>query len=311
MIVRPRPRFFELIFLLKGSILRRIAPQLLLIFGLSCLVVLLPYVSRNVHALPFLYLRGFLDSFRAAPVTLLGIAISIFLGFRNNACYDRWWEARRQLGQMIGEMRSLARFTTATFPTPDRILRPAIAFSYALTAQLRRKPLPPEVGRYLDPIDQAATLASRNPANHILSLISRETTAALHSGTLTDILYTHLDERLATIANIQVACERIATTPTPFTYTLLLHRTAYLFCCPLPIALAPTLGLATPFFCTLVAYTFFGLDALGDELEDPFGDHANTLPLDAMTRIIEINLLESLGDPNPPPFLQPMDHELR
>jgi putative membrane protein len=311
MIVRPRPRFIELLFLLRGSILPRIAPQLLLLFVFSCLVVLLPDHVRNLHALPLPYLRDFLHSFRNAPVTLLGIAISIFLGFRNNACYDRWWEARRQLGQMIGEMRSLARFSAATLPAPERVVRAAIAFNYALTAQLRRQPLPPQVSQYLDPADQAATLASPNPANYILSLITRETTAAYQSGALTDILYTHLDERLATIANLQVACERIASTPTPFTYTLLLHRTAYLFCFPLPIALAPTVGLATPFFCTLVAYTFFGLDALGDELEDPFGDHANTLPLDAMTRITEINLLEVLHTPTLPPFLEPIDHLLR
>ena len=208
-------------------------------------------------------------------------------------------------------MRSLARFSSASLPAPDRVLRPAIAFSLALTAQLRRSALPPEVGRYLNASDHTAALASRNPANYILSAITREAAAAFRSGSISDILYSHLDERLSTIANIQVACERIATTPIPFTYTLLLHRTAYLFCCPLPIALAPTLGLATPFFCTLVAYTFFGLDALGDELEDPFGDHANTLPLDAMTRVIEINLLEALGEPNLPPSLEPIDHELR
>ena len=311
MILRPRPRFFELIFLLKGSILRRIAPQLLLIFAFSWLVVLLPYVSGTVHAAPFLYLRTFLNSFRNAPVTLLGIAISIFLGFRNNACYDRWWEARRQLGQLIGEMRSLSRLSAAIHPAPERVLRPAIAFAYALTAQLRQKPFPPQVDTYLQPNDRAITLSMCNPADAILSLIARETAAALHSGALTDILYSHFDQRLAAIGNLQVACERIATTPTPFTYTLLLHRTAYLFCCPLPIALAPTLGFATPFFCTLVAYTFFGLDALGDELEDPFGDHANTLPLDAICRIIEIGALEALGVPNLPPLLETVDYELR
>jgi len=116
---------------------------------------------------------------------------------------------------------------------------------------------------------------------------------------------------MGAVANIQVACERIASTPTPFTYTLLLHRTAYLFCFLLPLSLAPTLGWATPIFCTLIAYTFFGLDALGDELEEPFGGHSNALPLNALARVIEVDLLEALDAEDLPPYLLPVDHDLR
>lgn len=292
MIVRPKPKFFELLFLLKGSILRHIAPQLTAIFLFSiAMVLILPHLHNEAGRI--------LDGFRAAPFTLLGIAISIFLGFRNNACYDRWWEARRQLGQMIGEMRSLARLATNTLQAPEPILRTAIAFTYALNTHLRREP------------GASSPTVSRNPPDQLLRQIAADTTQAYRSGEITDNLYKIFDDRLSTIANIQVACERIASTPTPFTYTLLLHRTAYLFCFLLPVSLAPTLGYATPIFCTLIAYTFFGLDALGDELEEPFGDHANSLPLDALSRIIEISILEALGDPNPPPYLQPIDHELR
>lgn len=77
------------------------------------------------------------------------------------------------------------------------------------------------------------------------------------------------------------------------------------------MSLAAPLGFASPFFCTLIAYTLFGLDALGDLLEEPFGEHSNALPLHALTRIIEVNLLEAMGETDLPPFLQPVDHELR
>lgn len=311
MIVRPRPKFLELFFLLKGSILRRIALQLSVVFIFSLAMVVLEPIIARYHSLDVITVT--IQGFRAAPFTLLGIAISIFLGFRNNACYDRWWEARRQLGQLVGEMRSFARFVLSTLPKPTRTIHTAIAFSYALTAHLRRQPLPDQVAQYITPhgLEILTSTPTRNLPDRLIRLMAVDYTRALQSGEITDILYAAFDQRLAAITSIQVACERISNTPTPFTYTLLLHRTAYLFCFLLPISLASTLGLATPFFCTLIAYTFFGLDALGDELEDPFGDHSNTLPLNALTRTIEINLLEALGEPDLPPYLEPIDHELR
>jgi len=95
---------------------------------------------------------------------------------------------------------------------------------------------------------------------------------------------------------VQVACERILTTPVPFGYTLLLHRTAYIFCFLMPFGFADTLGWATPLATALTAYTFFGLDALGDELEKPFGGLPNDLPIGTLADTVEINLHEALGD---------------
>lgn len=303
MIVRRRPRFFELFFLLKGSILRRIAPQLLTILLFSVFIV----PAERRFPIPF-------RSLVAAPFTLLGIAISIFLGFRNNACYDRWWEARRQLGQMVGEMRTLGRLTSTLMRKPELRrdpIRALIGFTYALTANLRGESAPDSTYVYLPARLLTAATESGNPPAYILRAITGNYASALHDGTLTDIQFLALENHLGAIANIQVACERIASTPTPFTYTLLLHRTAYLFCFLLPLSLASTLGWATPIFVTLIAYTFFGLDSLGDQLEEPFGTHSNALPLHALTRIIEIDLLEALGETNLPPYLEPVDHDLR
>lgn len=64
----------------------------------------------------------------------------------------------------------------------------------------------------------------------------------------------------------------------------------------------------TPFVVAIVAYTFFGLDALGDEIEEPFGLEANDLPLDTLCRTIEVNLLESLGEPAGRASLAPVNY---
>ncbi|MCH1999001.1 bestrophin, partial [Achromobacter xylosoxidans] len=66
-----------------------------------------------------------------------------------------------------------------------------------------------------------------------------------------------------------------------------------------------------PVAVTIIAYTFFGLDALGDELEDPFGLEENDLPLSALARVIEIDLLDGLGVRPLPEAPQPVDFVLR
>lgn len=91
---------------------------------------------------------------------------------------------------------------------------------------------------------------------------------------------------------------------------MLLHRTAWLFCLLVPFSLVGAVGIAAPLVAAILAYAFFGLDALGDELEEPFRLRPNTLPLDALVRILEIELLESLGETDLPCPLLPVDDVL-
>src|SRR5690242_12007788 len=105
MIVRPRPNAAQLLYIMRGSVLPRILPRILVIAVLSGVVV---WLHRQYPA--------YFPNYTAAPFTLLGLALSIFLGFRNSACYDRWWEARRQWGQLIVEWRSFSREVVALMP---------------------------------------------------------------------------------------------------------------------------------------------------------------------------------------------------
>ena len=127
-------------------------------------------------------------------------------------------------------------------------------------------------------------------------------------GRIDSVLTAQIDNTLSALVGAAAACERIKSAPLPFSYTLLLHRTAYMYCFLLPFGLVDTIGFMTPFVVGIVAYTFFGLDALGDEIEEPFGMQPNDLPLDAICRTIEINLRESLGETNLPVPLQPVNY---
>ncbi|AVJ25682.1 bestrophin family protein [Achromobacter spanius] len=306
MIVRPRPSALALFFVLRGSIIPRILSRIIVITVLSCVVV-------------WMYHRQFFSPahLTAVPFSLFGLALSVFMGFRNNVCYDRWWEARKQWGDLVVQARSLARESAVLLaastanPVQERLVRRCIGFAYGLAARLRGQDMVEAVRPWVQQ-DELDTLAGcRNVPDALLMSINRDLATCLRRGELTDILYQGLTQRVAQCAAIQAACERIKFTPCPFAYSLLLHRTAWLFCLLLPFGLVGTLEFLTPLAVTIVAYTFFGLDALGDELEDPFGADENDLPLSALARVIEIDLLEGLGVRPLPEPAEPVDYVLR
>lgn len=314
MILRDRPSGLKLFFVLRGSILARIRGALLA-------NVLLAVVVTVAHRA--------LDDHRAVlvstiPFTLMGLPLAIFLGFRNSACYDRYWEARKLWGELLLRSRNLARqmlhLVDAPAPPADprdlgdlrvRVLLRAVAFCVTLKALLRDRPAD-EAGLdgLLQPAELSGLAAARNRPAALMMTMGADLARCRRDGQLDSQRAVQIDTTLSALTAAAASCERIKNTPLPFSYTLLLHRTAYLYCFLLPFGVVDTLGLMTPFVVAIVAYTFFGLDALGDEIEEPFGTQANDLALDALCRGIEIDLRQALGDANPPPALEPVDYLL-
>lgn len=287
MIIRPRPHGWQLLYILRGSIVKAIAPKVLAILILSIAVAAVVELAPPTG----------IERVSVTPFTLLGLVLSIFLSFRNSACYERWWEGRKLWGQLVYESRSLARQVNLLLADDTgrrrRIAYLTTAFAHALVA------LP-----WLDKRQREQLGQRENVPDALLSMIAAELAQALRSGELDPILYTQLEERLHAMSSIQAGCERILTTPLPFAYTLLLHRCAWMFCVLLPFGLASSLGWGTPVLSAVLAYAFFGLDQLGEEMEDPFGLEPNDLPLDALVRTIEIDQLDALGErPLPEPLL--------
>ncbi|MCX8997784.1 bestrophin family protein [Rhizobiaceae bacterium BDR2-2] len=302
MIVHPRPTLLKLFFIRRGTMLRKIWPQLLAVALMSAAIVYVHDIEPNY--LPFYNNSG--------PFTLLGIALSIFLSFRNNACYDRWWEARKQWGDMIHVSRAVIRQTMLLSGTAEgerireRVLKLIMAHIQAMVPHLRpsaeNKALPMLEGNVLE-----RYRTSRNPPAVILEAASADLAEAVRKGLISDISFQTIDNTITQLAHTQVACERILLTPVPFGYSLLLHRTAYIFCFLLPFGFADLLSWSTPIASALIAYTFFGLDALGDELEEPFGTEENDLPLAAMADTAGLSIREALGEKDLPPLPQPKD----
>lgn len=294
MIVRKRPGFFRLFFVLHGSILPTIAPQLLAILVLSAALVVAHHFYPRV--IPT-YNNG-------TAFTMLGIALSIFLGFRNNACYDRWWEGRKVWGKIISASRDLIRQTSVlTEHEADRktILELTSAFSHSLVDHLKgTTSLPSLISDYPEEFVKAYQ-TSHNKPSFILSHIA-ECLAVLHQqGTVSDIQYQMFDKSLIELNENQTSCERLNSTRVPFAYTLLLHRTAYIFCFLIPFGFTDILGWWTPVASLLVAYTLFGLDALSDEMERPFGTLDNALPIYSLATTIDRDVCAAIKRPLPAP----------
>jgi putative membrane protein len=105
-------------------------------------------------------------------------------------------------------------------------------------------------------------------------------------------------------------CERIASTPIPFAYSVIIHRTIYLYSFLLPFGLIDTVRLMTPVMVAFISYTFFALEALAEEIQEPFGLEPNDLPLDAMSVMIEVTLREMIGETDLPEIPVAVDHVL-
>ncbi|MBN7770992.1 hypothetical protein KUV44_06875 [Marinobacter daepoensis] len=302
MIVRDRPGALRLMLAWKGSVVPHILPHIILA---SLFATAVTWVSHR-H-----YLDGIVE-YTLLPFTIIGLALSIFLSVRNTATYDRWWEARKHWGHMVYEVRSLAR-ASGIYLSPERrreLLTRTLAHAHLLRGQLRQEDVRSDLPEALSPQLREQALCARNPADVMLQKAGEVLAEAHKAGELDTIAAAALDRHLHGLAGIQAASERIATTPLPFAYTLLAHRTAYVYCYLLPFGLVGVAGWFTPVFTAIVAYTFFGLDRLSEQLEFPFGRHTNDLPLDTLCRVHDISVAEALGEPAPAP-LQPVNFQLQ
>ncbi|MBC3929831.1 bestrophin family protein [Undibacterium sp. CY21W] len=311
MIVRDRPSGFRLFLMLRGSVLPRILPALTINILIATLVTM---SHGDLFELKI--------TLTTIPFTLIGLPISIFLGFRNNTAYDRFWEARKLWGELLIRSRNLSRQCQSLIAYPItavasngladirvRMIYRAIAFSYALKNLLRDLP-GEDMPQWLTQEEVTLIQSSKNKPDFLINRMALDLQQSMNEKRIDPCLAANIDTTLSAITAAAAACERIKNTPIPFSYTLLLHRTAYIYCFLLPFGLVDSIGFMTPFVVAIVAYTFFGLDALGDEIEEPFGLDANDLPLDAICRAIEIDLLEAIKHDPLPDSMIPVGYRL-
>ncbi|NKJ49063.1 hypothetical protein CIC12_20465 [Burkholderia sp. SG-MS1] len=293
MIIRPHLHWFRMLLAWRGSVLPQLLPRLALIFCISIVAL-----AAHDHLLPIS-----LNLNTTAPFSLIGIALAVFLGFRNNASYDRWWEARKLWGQLLNESRSLTRqvFSLPSRPLPKEDLEAFLAalgaLPHALRHQLRRgDPHDDLAARLPAPLFERVIASRYKPATLLLCLgewVQRQAQA----GAIEPMAVLAFDRNLNGLSDVIGGCERIVSTPLPFAYSVMIHRTVYFFCASLPFGLVDSIGVFTPVFAVFVAYTFMAHEAIASQLEEPFGTDDNDLALNTMSAMIEDALRDLRGEP--------------
>ena len=291
MIVRPHLHWFRLLFVWRGSVLPYIATRLLLVLAVSVASVLSRDWWMSAHAASALSIP---------PFTLMGVALAIFLGFRNSVSYDRYWEARKQWGNLLIAARALTR-QVASFASADRELQRRVArslgaFAYALKHQLRATDPRADLACRLDPGVLERVCAARFPPSALLLCLATDIATAQKAGCLSDLQLQSIDRNLNLLTEASGACERIANTPIPYTYRVLMNRTVMVYCLLLPIGLSTSIGWLTTLVAPFIAYTFLALDVIGEQIEEPFGTEPNDLALASMCHGIEMSVCELVGE---------------
>lgn len=283
-----------MLFVWHGSVLPGLLPRLLLLFILSVIIV-------AFHGIIF----SFKIPLNPTPFTLFGFVLALFLGFRNNVSYDRFWEGRKLWGALLNDTRSLTRqaLTLSEGPVDQERVRGfvlmLIAFTFALKHQLRYTDATKDLQKRLNPEQFELVKEANFKPVLIMKFMAQWVQQAYQEHKLDSIQQSCFNQNFDKLSDIVGGCERIQATPLPYSYRVLLHRTIYSYCFLLPFGLVDSLQWLTPVLVVFIAYTFVAFEAIADEIEQPFGKEPNDLALNAMCHTIESTLLELIGETIP------------
>lgn len=270
--------FFHIVFQLKGSVVPILIPRILLCAALGGLSALM-YTTWGLK-LPTI------------AHTLLGVALGLLLVFRTNASYDRFWEGRKLFGSIVNRSRDLLRQSAHLIDGDDeaahtarREVRRYVVMYFALLRQyLRAERNLDELGVEMTAAERAALEPAAVRPNLAVLWLTEELVKCLRRGSLTEQRYQLMDQNITALVDNWGGAERIMRTPVPFAYAQHIKSFLTLFCTTAPFAMVETMKWYTPIAAAVLAYGMFGIDEIGVEIEDPFGDDPNDLPIDAIEK---------------------------
>lgn len=267
------------------------------------------------------------------PISVIGIAVAFYLGFKNNSSYDRAWEARKIWGAIINDSRSLAfgimglTSSEVSQEWKKTFIHRHIAWVIALKHAMRKtktwehgakvenlvftpyyqkegmRGMDPELEKYLPKSQVDALKAFSNIPFHLLKTQSLELKKLEEAGGLSEYKHVWLQQVLSKLTDSQGMSERIKNFPFPRQYASTGLFINYIFCALIPFGLLDIFAqsaqlhywLTVP-FSTIIIWIFFLVDRIGDYSENPFEGSYNDVPISSITRVIEIDLLELLEE---------------
>lgn len=273
--------FFRIVFRVHGSVVPVLAPRIAVAMGLG-LAAAYGY-ERHGLKLP------------SIAHTLLGVALGLLLVFRTNASYDRFWEGRKLFGSVVNRSRDLMRQTVQYIhgdgeevaATRREVRRLLLMYFGLLRQYLRGERDLDAVGVEISEDERALLEPAAVRPNLAVLWLTAVLSRHAKAGRLSEQRLQLMDQNVTALVDNWGGCERIMRTPVPFAYAQHIKSFLTLFCFTAPWAMVESMKWYTPIAAGVLAYGMFGIDEIGVEIEDPFGDDPNDLPIEAMGKRIE------------------------
>ena len=230
--------------------------------------------------------------------SLLGVVLGLFLVFRTNSSYDRWWEGRKLWGSFVNNTRNFSLKLNAYLEKDDVENRRWFAsmvpnLVFALKEHLRGAVKINELEVTGDDFLPALRDVKHIP-NKLSAMMYERITQLYKKNTISGDQLLLLDKELKEFADIVGACERIKNTPIPYSYSMYIKQFIFIYVITLPVSFVTTTGYLTVPIVILVTFVLLSVELIAEEIEDPFGRDINDLPTDELAEKITDNVREIL-----------------
>ena len=231
-------------------------------------------------------------------LSAMGILLSLLLIFRTNTAYDRFYEGRQAWGSLVNNCRNLAIYFNAVLPEGDIVSRKFYAkaisnFPFALKNHLRDTPRMDELDIVEEGERRDLSNFDHKPAG-VSNQLWVKTEILYREGHISESQHINLNQYLTALMDVCGVCERIKSTPIPFSYMLFIKLFIILYVGLLPFTIIAAFGYLTVPAVLLTSYILVGLEMIGEEIEEPFGMERNDLPLNQLSQLIRVNVHDIL-----------------
>ena len=228
--------------------------------------------------------------------SLLGIVLGLFLVFRTNSAYDRWWEGRRLWGALVNSTRNMALKVNAVLDAgaaEDRKWFSCMIPNFVIaTKETLRKGVHMQELDFSDNESMKEVDLSKHKPNIIASLMYRRINDLYLKKKITGDQLINLDKELKDLIDFMGACERIKSTPIPYSYSMYIKKFIFIYVATLPFAFVTLSGYMTIPIVMVITYVILSVELIAEEIEDPFGRDVNDLPTDQLCVKIRDNVRE-------------------
>jgi putative membrane protein len=231
--------------------------------------------------------------------SLLGFAISMLLVFRTNTAYDRWWEGRKLWGSLINNSRNFAIKLNVMLSPENIHARTFFKQAIPLYAAALKRHLLKETTQFELDEKPHPKLPELNSHNHLPNKIADSILSEIfklhQQKEINDTQLLMLNNEWQSFTDICGACERIKNTPIPYSYSAFIKKFIFLYVITMPFGFALTLGFYTIPVTIFIFYILASLELIAEEIEDPFGNDSNDLPMEKISENIKRNIQDILS----------------